>query len=63
LFTLKTNYTDIFYRWFQGFDWEGLVNRSMVPPIVPKVILYYIWKKKGLTIPMISKDTKLAKKR
>ncbi|CAG2240366.1 PRKG1 [Mytilus edulis] len=24
-------------RWFQGFDWEGLQTRSMVPPIVPKI--------------------------
>lgn len=24
-------------RWFQGFDWEGLKKRTMVPPIVPNV--------------------------
>ncbi|XP_060557265.1 cGMP-dependent protein kinase 1-like isoform X4 [Ruditapes philippinarum] len=23
-------------KWFQGFDWDGLVKRSMVPPLVPK---------------------------
>ncbi|CAC5402187.1 cAMP-dependent protein kinase catalytic subunit,cAMP-dependent protein kinase type 2,Putative serine/threonine-protein kinase PRKY,cGMP-dependent protein kinase 2,cAMP-dependent protein kinase type 3,cAMP-dependent protein kinase catalytic subunit gamma,Ribosomal protein S6 kinase beta-1,cAMP-dependent protein kinase catalytic subunit alpha,Ribosomal protein S6 kinase beta,Protein kinase 3,cGMP-dependent protein kinase, isozyme 2 forms cD5/T2,Serine/threonine-protein kinase sck2,cGMP-dependent protein kina len=25
------------HKWFQGFDWEGLQTRSMVPPIVPKI--------------------------
>ena len=25
------------FRWFQGFDWEGLRTQSMMPPIVPKV--------------------------
>jgi len=25
------------HRWFQGFDWEGLDNRSLDPPITPKV--------------------------
>ncbi|XP_052250111.1 cGMP-dependent protein kinase, isozyme 1-like isoform X2 [Dreissena polymorpha] len=24
-------------KWFQGFDWTGLANRAMVPPLVPKV--------------------------
>lgn len=24
-------------KWFQGFDWEGLVARTMVPPIIPKI--------------------------
>lgn len=25
------------HKWFQGFDWDGLRNRTLVPPIVPKV--------------------------
>ncbi|XP_064388330.1 cGMP-dependent protein kinase 1-like [Halichondria panicea] len=25
------------HRWFEGFDWEGLVKRTMVPPIIPNV--------------------------
>ncbi|XP_064602386.1 cGMP-dependent protein kinase 1-like [Liolophura sinensis] len=25
------------HKWFQGFDWEGLKSKSVVPPIVPKV--------------------------
>ncbi|XP_019850412.1 PREDICTED: cGMP-dependent protein kinase 1 [Amphimedon queenslandica] len=25
------------HRWFQGFDWEGLKKRVVVPPIVPNV--------------------------
>ena len=25
------------FRWFQGFDWEGLDQRKLTPPIVPKV--------------------------
>ena len=25
------------HRWFQGFDWEGLLNRTLVPPIIPDV--------------------------
>ncbi|XP_059170434.1 cGMP-dependent protein kinase 1-like isoform X2 [Physella acuta] len=24
-------------KWFQGFDWEGLMNLTMTPPIIPKV--------------------------
>ncbi|PVD38854.1 hypothetical protein C0Q70_01478 [Pomacea canaliculata] len=24
-------------KWFQGFDWDGLINRTIIPPIVPKV--------------------------
>lgn len=24
-------------KWFQGFDWTGLMGRSMTPPLVPKV--------------------------
>lgn len=25
------------YRWYQGFDWEGLRSQTLVPPIQPKV--------------------------
>ncbi|XP_041363181.1 cGMP-dependent protein kinase 1-like isoform X2 [Gigantopelta aegis] len=25
------------HKWFQGFDWDGLVKRKITPPIVPKV--------------------------
>ncbi|KAK7003530.1 cGMP-dependent protein kinase 1 [Biomphalaria glabrata] len=24
-------------KWFQGFDWEGLMNLTMTPPIIPKI--------------------------
>lgn len=24
-------------RWFDGFYWEGLVNRTLTPPILPSV--------------------------
>jgi len=24
-------------RWFEGFDWEGLQKRTMIPPIIPNV--------------------------
>lgn len=27
----------IFFRWFMGFDWEGLRSRTLKAPIVPKV--------------------------
>ena len=37
----------LFYRWFQGFDWEGLTKRNMVPPIIPNVrccvVSYYLF--------------------
>ncbi|XP_055953942.1 cGMP-dependent protein kinase, isozyme 1-like [Argiope bruennichi] len=34
----KGGITDIKkHKWFQGFDWDGLRNRSLTPPIVPKV--------------------------
>ena len=26
------------HKWFDGFNWEGLENRSLTPPIIPKVI-------------------------
>lgn len=25
------------HRWFQGFDWDGLEQRRLTPPIVPKI--------------------------
>jgi len=25
------------HRWFQGFDWEGLISRNLAPPIIPKI--------------------------
>ena len=25
------------HRWYQGFDWDGLENRTLAPPIMPKV--------------------------
>ena len=28
------------HRWFQGFDWEGLLNRTIVPPIIPDVCMH-----------------------
>lgn len=24
-------------KWFQGFDWDGLLHRKLVPPIIPQV--------------------------
>lgn len=31
------------HRWFQVFDWDGLVNRTLQPPIIPDVCnLFYI---------------------
>ncbi|ESO87373.1 hypothetical protein LOTGIDRAFT_127769 [Lottia gigantea] len=34
----KNGITDIKkHKWFQGFDWEGLLNHSITPPIIPKV--------------------------
>ena len=27
------------HKWFDGFNWEGLNNRSITPPIIPKVCL------------------------
>lgn len=26
-----------YFRWFDGFNWEGLVNRTLTPPILPKI--------------------------
>lgn len=26
-----------FFRWFQNFDWDGLANLTMVPPILQPV--------------------------
>ena len=25
------------HKWFDGFNWEGLRNRKISPPIIPKV--------------------------
>lgn len=25
------------FRWFDGFNWEGLVNKTLAPPILPQV--------------------------
>lgn len=25
------------FRWFDGFNWEGLCNRTLIPPIIPQV--------------------------
>lgn len=25
------------HRWFQGFDWDGLLNRTLQPPILHEV--------------------------
>lgn len=25
------------FRWFDGFNWEGLVTRTLIPPILPKI--------------------------
>jgi len=25
------------HRWYQGFDWDGLENRTLAPPIMPKI--------------------------
>lgn len=30
----------VFCRWFQGFDWDGLLQRKLAPPIIPQVILF-----------------------
>lgn len=27
----------IYSRWFDGFNWEGLVTRTLAPPILPNV--------------------------
>ncbi|RXG71318.1 cGMP-dependent protein kinase, isozyme 1 [Armadillidium vulgare] len=26
------------HKWFQGFDWDGLITRTLKPPIVPKIL-------------------------
>jgi len=28
---------DFANRWFDGFNWEGLCNRSLSPPIIPVI--------------------------
>lgn len=27
----------ILFRWFDGFNWEGLRARNLTPPIMPKI--------------------------
>lgn len=27
----------LFERWFDGFNWEGLITRTLTPPILPEV--------------------------
>lgn len=27
----------MFFRWFDGFNWEGLTERTLTPPILPNV--------------------------
>ena len=26
-----------YFRWFDGFNWEGLRSRTLTPPILPKI--------------------------
>lgn len=35
-FEIKFEYI-LWFRWFDGFNWEGLRNRTLTPPILPKV--------------------------
>lgn len=30
-------FRNFFDRWFDGFYWEGLVNRTLTPPIMPSI--------------------------
>ena len=25
------------HKWFQGFDWDGLLDKTLSPPLVPNV--------------------------
>ncbi|KZR99021.1 cGMP-dependent protein kinase, partial [Daphnia magna] len=25
------------HKWFDGFNWEGLRNRTLTPPIIPQI--------------------------
>lgn len=36
-FSIKFNSNVLYTRWFDGFNWEGLRNRTLTPPIMPKV--------------------------
>uniref|UniRef100_A0A3P8TDI0 cGMP-dependent protein kinase n=1 Tax=Amphiprion percula TaxID=161767 RepID=A0A3P8TDI0_AMPPE len=36
--TLEHNVTILsFFRWFEGFNWDGLCKRTLNPPVIPKV--------------------------
>jgi hypothetical protein len=35
--TEKNDVSALSYRWFQGFDWDGLRQRTLVGPIVQQV--------------------------
>lgn len=35
------------YRWFEGFDWEGLEKGTLTPPIVPEVRFNHMTLKVG----------------
>ena len=38
LFSVKNNnFLIIHFRWFDGFNWEGLRSRTLTPPILPKI--------------------------
>lgn len=36
-FTRKKNIILKCFRWFQGFDWDGLINKTLTAPIVQPV--------------------------
>lgn len=37
IFVFLVIYYVSYFRWFQGFHWEGLRNQNLSPPIIPKV--------------------------
>ncbi|XP_022241910.1 cGMP-dependent protein kinase 1-like [Limulus polyphemus] len=40
----KGGITDIKkHKWFQGFDWDGLLARTLSPPILPKVCFLFLY--------------------
>ncbi|KAG8238063.1 hypothetical protein J437_LFUL014373, partial [Ladona fulva] len=26
------------HKWFDGFNWEGLINHTLIPPMIPEVM-------------------------